>query len=291
MELCQLQGGRIEVPTPLGTKVELAMAQLKSCGKVMVAFSGGIDSTLIVYLAKLALNENVIAVTAHSPSLPISELEEAKQIAAQMNVKHLIIDTNELADPNYVSNPTNRCYFCKKELAEKLTDLAKSSGGYVIIDGTNAEDLQGHRPGAAALSEHQIRRPLADAGMSKEEVRETARLLGLPNYDKPSMPCLSSRVQYGQIITPVKLLRIERSENLIRSLTGVRELRVRDHENLARIEVGKNERHLFFDEQLLDEISKGLRELGYAYVALDLVGYRSGSMLQSSTTMSDGKKR
>ena len=289
MELYQLDGRVIDVPPSLRSKVDVVLATLKSCGKVMVAFSGGIDSTLVVYLARLALNKNVVAVTANSPSLPMSELEEAKQIAAKIGVKHVIIDTNELADPNYVSNPTNRCYFCKRELAEKLTDLAKTSGGYVIIDGTNAEDLLGHRPGAAALSEHQIRRPLADAGLSKEEVRETARLLGLPNYDKPSMPCLSSRVQYGQVITHEKLHRIEQSENLIRSLTGVRELRVRDHDNLARIEVGKGERRLFFDEQVLDEISKGLRELGYAYVALDLAGYRSGSMLESST-VSDGKK-
>src|SRR5208282_519033 len=290
VELSSLDGRIIHMPPSLNHKVELVLAQLRSCGKVLVAFSGGIDSTLVAYLAKLALNENVIAVTANSPSLTSSELEEAKKIAEQMGVKHLVIETNELADPNYVSNPTNRCYFCKKELGEKLTDLAKSSGGYEIIDGTNAEDLLGHRPGAAALSEHGIRRPLADAGMKKEEVRETARLLGLPNYDKPSMPCLSSRVQYGQIITPEKLLRIERSEDLIRSLTGVRELRVRDHGTLARIEVGKNERRLFFSEKVLDEIGKCLRELGYAHVALDLTGYRSGSMLQSST-MSDGQKR
>lgn len=271
--------------------MNLVLAKLSSCEKATVAFSGGIDSTLVTYLAKLALGENVAAVTAQSPSLPKSELEQAKKIAAQIGVKHIIIETNELADSNYVSNPTNRCYFCKKELAEKLTALAKDSGCSTIIDGTNAEELLGHRPGATALSEYNIMRPLAEAGMNKEEIRETARLLGLPNYDKPSNPCLSSRVQYGQIITPEKLLRIERSENLIRSLTGVRELRVRDHGSLARIEVGKSERKLFFDEQVLDEISKGLRELGYAYVALDLVGYRSGSMLQSSTTMSDGKKR
>ena len=292
VELRDLEGRIIDAPTNLKAKVDLILEQLRSYEKVLVAFSGGVDSTLLTYLAKTALKENVVAVTANSPSLSSSELKEAKKIATQIGVKHLIIETNELADPNYVSNPTNRCYFCKKELGEKLTLLAKDSGGYVVLDGTNAEDLKGHRPGAAALSEQGIRRPLTDAGMNKEEVRETARLLGLPNFNKPSLPCLSSRVQYGQSITAEKLLRIERSEDLVHSLTGARELRVRDHGNLARIEVARNERELFFNEKLLDEISKGLQELGYAYVTLDLIGYRSGSMLQpsSSSTMRNRQK-
>jgi uncharacterized protein len=293
VELRDLKGRVIDAPTNLRAKIDLILAQLRSYEKVLVAFSGGVDSTLLTYLAKMALKDNVLAVTANSPSLSSSELKEAKKIARQIGVKHLIIETNELTDPNYISNPTNRCYFCKKELGEKLTLLAKNSGGYVVLDGTNAEDLKGHRPGAAALSEQGIRRPLTNAGMNKEEVRKTARLLGLPNFNKPSLPCLSSRVQYGQSITAEKLLRIERSEDLIHSLTGTKELRVRDHGNLARIEVGRNERELFFNKKLLDEISKGLQELGYTYVTLDLIGYRSGSMLQpsSSSTMHNRQKR
>lgn len=278
VELCNLLGQIVEVNPNLRAKASRVLADLVSCKRVMVAFSGGIDSTLVTYLAKLALDENVIAVTANSPSLPSFELEETKKLAQQMGVKHMIIRTEELADPNYASNPVNRCYFCKKELSEKLVRLAHSLGGYVIIDGTNAEDLKGHRPGAAALTERGIRRPLAEAGMSKAEVRELSKQLGLPNFDKPSMPCLSSRVEYGQIITPNKLHRIERSENLIRSMTGVRELRVRDHGSLARIEVGTAERKLFFDEKLLDDIAEALREFGFTYVTFDLVGYRSGSM-------------
>ena len=285
-----LDGQNVSVREDLSVKASRVLGELGSCNRVLVAFSGGIDSTLVTYLAKLALGNEVVAVTANSPSLPSLELEETKKLAALMQVKHMIIHTDELNDQNYVSNPMNRCYFCKKELGEKLTQLADQLGGYTIIDGTNAEDLQGHRPGAAALSEKGIRRPLAQAGIRKEEVRELAKILGLPNFDKPSMPCLSSRVAYGEIITPDRLLRIERSENLIRSLTGVRELRVRDHGNLARIEVGRNERKLFFNEDLLDKISEALRGLGFVHVAFDLAGYRSGSMNQPSSAMRDRKQ-
>jgi uncharacterized protein len=157
-------------------------------------------------------------------------------------------------------------------------------GGYVLLDGTNAEELKGHRPGAAALSEHGILRPLAEAGMSKHEIRELSRILGLPNFDKPSMPCLSSRVQYGETITPERLRRIERAEDAIRSITGVKELRVRDHGNLARIEVGKDERELLFNKEAFDRIANSLQQLGFTYVTLDMLGYRSGSMNEVLTS-------
>jgi uncharacterized protein len=253
----------------------------------MVAFSGGVDSALMAMLARIALGEKALAVTANSPSMATAELRDAKRLAKEIGIRHMIIKTDELEDPNYLANPANRCYFCKKELGGKLVDLAKELGRYTVVDGTNAEDLKGHRPGAAALSEKGVRRPLAEAGLTKAEVRTLAKSLGLSNYDKPSMPCLSSRVAYGEVITPERLLKIERAENLIRSLTGVRELRVRDHGSVARVEVGPNERRLFFDEALLDQISNGLRELGFVYVALDMSGYRSGSMNNLSTTVSD----
>ncbi len=274
----------------LCAKATRILNELTSFRKVMVAFSGGVDSSLMALLAKMALEDGAIAVTADSPSLPSSELREAKELAGRIGIKHIVVKTDELQDSNYVANPVNRCYFCKKELGEKLVDLARELGDYTIVDGTNAEDLIGHRPGAAALSERGIRRPLSDAGMMKDEVRELAKSLGLPNHDKPSMPCLSSRVAYGEVITPERLLRIERAETTIRSLTGVKELRVRDHGSIARIEVGKSERNLFFDEQLLDKISEALRVLGYAHVALDMTGYRSGSMNGLLSSVCDRKQ-
>jgi len=267
-----------QIPSALRAKAELILKELQTFGKVIVAFSGGIDSTLMLYLAKLELQSNAVAVTANSPSLPSSELEGAKNLAAVLNVKQIIVQTDELNDPNYTSNPSNRCYFCKKELSRKLIVLACKLGINTVVDGTNADDLKGHRPGAAALSEQGVRRPLADFGMTKSEVRELSRIFKLPNSEKPSNPCLSSRVEYGQAITPEKLLRIERSEQYIRSLIDVIQLRVRDHGNLARIEVGKDERSLLFDESTLDKIGEALREFGYAYVAVDVRGYRSGSM-------------
>ena len=279
-----------EMPADLRLKTRSVVDQIQSFGRVIVAFSGGVDSTLVAYLARLAVGNDALAVTADSPSLPSSELKETKQLANFIGIRHMIVRTEELDDPNYVSNPGNRCYFCKNELSEKLIHLAKDLSVPVILDGTNAEDLTGHRPGAAALSERGIRRPLAEVGMSKAEVRELARLFGLPNYDKPSMPCLSSRIQYGQLITPERLLRVERSENLIRSMTGVKELRVRDHGNLARIEIGKDERNLFFDERLLDRIGAGLREFGFMYVTFDLLGYRSGSMNELLTAKMRSEK-
>lgn len=273
-----------EMSADLREKTERILSEIQNFGRVVVAFSGGVDSTLVAYLAKLAVGKEAIAVTADSPSLPSTELMETKQLAKFIRIEHMIVRTDELEDPNYVSNPSNRCYFCKKELSEKLIQLATDLNVPVIIDGTNAEDLNGHRPGAAALSERGIRRPLADGRMSKVEVRELARLFGLPNYDKPSMPCLSSRVQYGQLITSDRLLRIEKSENAIRAMTGVKELRVRDHGNLARIEVGKDERSLFFDEELLNRVGTALRESGFTYVTFDVIGYRNGSMNELLTT-------
>jgi uncharacterized protein len=271
----------LDVPSNLRGKAKEVMRMFRGFGRVIIAFSGGIDSTLVAYLGKLAVGDNAIGVTADSPSLSSAELEHAKSLAKQIGINHVIIKTEELDDPRYSSNPVNRCYFCKKELSVKLKRLAAELHVSVIVDGTNADDLLGHRPGGAALVEEGVRRPLAEVCMTKAEVRELSKLLRLPNFDKPSVPCLSSRVQYGQRINPERLKRIEKSESLIRSLTGVRELRVRDHGNLARIEVAPGERRCFFDEELLDEVARSLREFGFTYVCFDLMGYKSGSMNES----------
>jgi uncharacterized protein len=274
----QIDGLLPEMPPVLRAKMEEAVKMLRGFGKILVAFSGGIDSTLVAYLAKLAVGDNAIAVTANSPSLPTTEMQEARKLAKEIGINHVVIRTEELDDPRYVSNPANRCYFCKKELSGKLKQLAADLGATTLVDGTNADDMFGHRPGAAALAEEGVRRPLSEVGMTKPEVRELSRVLGLPNFDKPSMPCLSSRIQYGQTISPERLMRVEKSESFIRSVTNVKELRVRDHGDLARIEVGKDERNLFFNGELLDTIGKALREFGFKYVSFDLFGYRTGSM-------------
>jgi uncharacterized protein len=274
---------------PLRYKTERVINEIRNYRRVIVAFSGGVDSTLVAYLAKLALGEDAIAVTADSPSLASSELNETKRLAEHIGLKQIIVRTQELEDPNYASNSTNRCYFCKKELSQKLKELARKMDVQFILDGTNASDLSGHRPGALALSEEDIKRPLANSGLIKTEVRELAALFGLPNADKPASPCLSSRVQYGQMISVERLRTIERAETLVRSLTGVRELRVRDHGNLARLEFGRNERHLLFNEGLLDKIGAGLRELGFTYVTIDVLGYRSGSMNELAATIAGPK--
>jgi len=248
-------------------------------GPVVVAFSGGVDSSVVLAAAARALGPpQVYAVTADSPLYPRSELEWAKRVAELLGVNHVVIATSELEDENFASNPPLRCYYCKKELARKLKEVAKRVGARVIVDGTNSEDLGGHRPGYLAFSEEGVRSPLAELGFTKADVRRAARLLGLPNWDKPSMACLASRIPYGQRITVERLKRIEAAEAAVRSLAGVRQVRVRDHGDIARIEVGRDERRAFFSEEVMDKVARELKLLGWKYVALDLEGYRSGSM-------------
>ena len=261
-------------------QVKLARMQeiLRSLERVAVAFSAGVDSTFLLKVAIDTLGpENVVAVTADSDSLARAEFEEAGKLAEAMGAEHVVIRTNEMDDPNYRANPENRCYYCKSELFGRLNGFIAERGLGAVVAGVNADDYADWRPGIQAGREHDVRAPCAEAGMTKQDIRVLSEQMGLPTFDKPAMPCLSSRVQYGEEITPDKLKQIERAEAFLRSL-GFRECRVRHHHNLARIEVPAAEIEAFCRPETRSRIDAALREFGYAYVTVDLRGFRSGSM-------------
>lgn len=264
--------------TDLDAKLESLLARIRGYGTVVVAFSGGIDSALVLAGALRALGaEKTLAATSRSASVAGRELDDAARVAAEIGARHRFIETREFDDPNYLANPADRCYFCKNELYSTLAALAREEGFATVLSGTNADDLGDFRPGLKAGAEHLVRTPLADEGLGKTDVRALARRLGLSIHDKPASPCLSSRVQYGEAITPEKLRRIEAAESFLRSL-GFRECRVRHHDALARIEVPAADLDRIAAAELRARIDVKFRELGYQYVTLDLRGLRSGSM-------------
>lgn len=251
---------------------------LRSLERVAVAFSAGVDSTFVLKVAIDTLGSgNVVAVTGRSDSLAEGEFEESRQLAHGMGAQHVVIETQEFNDPNYLANPANRCYFCKSELYSRLDTFIRERGLRAAINGVNADDYKDWRPGLQAAQEHTVRAPCAEAGMTKADIRALSERFGLPTFDKPASPCLSSRVQYGEHITPAKLKQIERSEALLKSL-GFRECRVRHHNNLARVELPVDEIERACRPDVRDRIDAGLREFGYAYVTIDLRGFRSGSL-------------
>ena len=283
-------------------KLEKLRALLKSCGSCLVAYSGGVDSVFLARVAHDVLGERALAAIADSPSLPRRELQEALDIAAKFSFPVRILRTREFDNANYTTNPANRCYFCKHELFEELTPLARAENFAVIAYGENASDIGDFRPGAQAAAEFQVRAPLKEVGLTKAEIRELSAQLGLPTADKPQMACLSSRVPYGETVTPAKLRMIELAEYALRDL-GFHDVRVRHHElrssdwglqtenpaagaakqsamisHLARIEVGPAEMGKFLADGVADKIAGALKEIGYAHVTLDLQGYRRGSM-------------
>ncbi len=262
------------VSLDLNSKIEKAVSDLRQFNGAVVALSAGVDSSLVALLAKRALGERALAVTAVSESLSPGELDVAKRTAKEIGIRHLIIRTGELANPNYTSNPSNRCYYCKETLYQELRTLADDLGFDAILDGTQLDDLSDDRPGLQAAREAGVKSPLVIAGFSKKEVREAARILGLSVWDKPAMPCLSSRIAHGEEVTVEKLSAIGQAEAFIKSLTGVRELRVRHQGGAARIEVAPEERHMFYNEQVMDQVDEELRKLGFSAVTLDLKGYR-----------------
>jgi pyridinium-3,5-biscarboxylic acid mononucleotide sulfurtransferase len=251
--------------------------------RALIAYSGGIDSTLVAKVAYDVLGDRALAVTAKSPSLLPEELEDATLQAATMGISHQIVETHELDNPNYASNPINRCYFCKSELHDTLKPLALELGYPYVVDGVNADDLQDYRPGIQAAKERGARSPLAELGITKLEVREIAKYLDLPWWDKPAQPCLSSRFPYGEEITIAKLQRVGRAEIYLRKL-GYSNVRVRSSDDTARIELPPDRLKQFIIDNDLEELVKSFQNLGFMYVTLDLEGYRSGKLNQVLTT-------
>jgi uncharacterized protein len=251
---------------------------LRGYGRVAVAFSGGIDSTVVAQAARLALGDEVVAVTAVSDSLAAGELQEAEALARRIGIRHRVIRTEEFADPNYVRNNPDRCYFCKNELYGRLSGLLGVLGVDVIASGANTDDAGDHRPGMRAAAEHGVRHPLQECGLGKAEVRALARAWDLPTWDKPATPCLSSRVAYGEEVTPERVRMIDAAEQWLRR-RGLRPLRVRYHKgDLARIEVPVAELAALAAPGVRDELVQAFRGLGFKFITLDLEGFRSGSM-------------
>lgn len=262
----------------LAAKLQIVHGILCDLGRVGVAFSGGVDSTFVLRVAVDALGrDNVVAFTGTSHSVAASELDEARRLAELIGARHVVVPTREFEDPNYLANPTNRCYYCKSELYSRLGPLLAEHGLRALVTGTNADDLDDHRPGLIAADERNVRAPAAEAGLTKADIRIWSARWGLPTADKPASPCLSSRVQYGESITPEKLRMIERGERILSDL-GIRECRVRHHNDLARIEVPPNQIAMLTTPDVRARLDAEFRRIGYAYVTIDLRGFRSGSM-------------
>jgi len=261
----------------LDNSYERLKGLLRQMGGAVVAFSGGVDSSLLLAAAQDALGRRALAATAVSPTYPDTELSRARDLAKHLGSRHLVVRTHEFHDPAYRANPPNRCYFCKKDLFERLKEIASQEGLQFVIDGSNTDDLGDFRPGREAARELGVRSPFVELGFGKAEIRRMAKEVGLSNWDQPSQACLASRIPYGEEITLAKLDRIQRAENRLRAL-GLRQVRVRDHGCLARIEISADE----LDQALLtgtrEQILDGCKEAGYTYVCVDLAGYRSGAM-------------
>jgi len=267
-------------------KMENLKDKLRRMGRVVIAFSGGVDSTFLVKVAYEVLGKNVIAVTAASSTYPKTELEEAKRLARLIGVRHIIVNSEETEVENFKQNPPNRCYYCKKELFSRLKEIAKKEKINYVLDGTNYDDLTDFRPGMKALRELNIISPLKDAKLTKEDIRNLSKLMNLDTWDKPACACLASRFPYGIRITKERLDRVEKAENVIRNL-GIRQLRVRYHNEIARIEVNKKDMQLLLEHS--DSIVKKFKELGFIYVTLDMEGYRTGSL--NEVLRNEGKDR
>jgi uncharacterized protein len=264
--------------SPLIDKLDRLRQIFKESTEVLVAYSGGIDSTLVAKVAFDVLGDRAIAITANSPSLLPADLAAAQVQAEFIGIKHQVVETDEMSNPNYTSNPINRCYFCKSELHDTLKPLAKKMGYSYVVDGLNADDLQDYRPGIQAAKERGVRSPLAEVGVSKIEVRMLSQYLEMPWWDKPSQPCLSSRFPYGEEITIEKLRRVGNAEQLLRDMGWKGDIRVRSMSDTAKIEVPSDRLSEFMTNMAIDKLTESFRAYGFMAITLDLEGFRSGKL-------------
>jgi uncharacterized protein len=263
------------VRTASAEKLARARDGIAACGSAVIAFSAGVDSTFVLAIAREVLGDRAVALTAHSPSVPQAERDEARALAARIGVRHLERESHEQEDPGYVANGSDRCYHCKRELYRLCGETAREVGARAILDGFNADDRRDHRPGHRAAEEALVRSPLAEAGLTKAEVRAWSEAYGLPTWDKPQMACLASRIPYGTPVTPERLAQVERAEAALRAL-GLRDLRVRHHGEIGRVEVGEADAEAAF--ALRAKVAAAVKGAGFPIAALDLEPFRSGRM-------------